>query len=316
MEEKKTDLNNPSGQNPGSPQPSAGVNDPGSSATKTPNQFPTPSPTSPKKKIVLIVATVLLLLAAGAGAAYFLVFKNQTAQPTPTPSPITAENLFENKWENYEDNGTGLYSNKELGFSFEYPKNLSIFQSKDKTVNPINIIPFDRSQEDFINILEPNYRFQIVVIKDPENLDNFLDAWTRMSTMTDKRETSIKTNNNITFTKVAGTVHEDMFGEPYQEFYYISNKEITYLLLPGFGTFDQTDHKYKYEDLCPIAQILFTFRFLDQNDNLSQKCGVCGSQGVHNVEGRTCAERLVCKEGKTTSGSYCVAETEDVGVCE
>lgn len=45
-------------------------------------------------------------------------------------------------------------------------------------------------------------------------------------------------------------------------------------------------------------------------------CQVCGPQGIHNVEGNTCSEGYICKQGKTTTASYCVKENEDVSICE
>lgn len=49
---------------------------------------------------------------------------------------------------------------------------------------------------------------------------------------------------------------------------------------------------------------------------VSQKCGLCGPQGMHNMSGKTCASGLVCKSGQTTSLSYCVEKTESTAQCE
>lgn len=70
-------------------------------------------------------------------------------------------------------------------------------------------------------------------------------------------------------------------------------------------------------------QILSTFRFsplttskfLDQNSE-AERCQVCGPQGLHNVEGKSCPTGLVCKSGLTTSVSYCIETNESVVNCE
>lgn len=67
-----------------------------------------------------------------------------------------------------------------------------------------------------------------------------------------------------------------------------------------------------------IDQILSTFKFLDQesDNSVSQECGVCGAQGIHNVNGAVCTPGLICKKGITTSLSYCVKQDSSTEICE
>jgi len=91
---------------------------------------PVPEPSKPKvnKKLVMAIAAVLLLLTAGSIAAYFLVFKNQTAQPSPIPTPeATATPDPTANWE--------TYTNEKYGFSLKYPTGWTFAERKDANNN-------------------------------------------------------------------------------------------------------------------------------------------------------------------------------------
>lgn len=53
-------------------------------------------------------------------------------------------------------------------------------------------------------------------------------------------------------------------------------------------------------------------------DLISQECGVCGSKGLHNLDGRQCALGLECKnrsEGVASSVYFCVKPGESIETC-
>lgn len=47
-----------------------------------------------------------------------------------------------------------------------------------------------------------------------------------------------------------------------------------------------------------------------------KKCGVCGPQGPHNINGSICSSDFVCKQGTRTTASYCVYPDESSEICE
>lgn len=74
-----------------------------------------------------------------------------------------------------------------------------------------------------------------------------------------------------------------------------------------------------------VAILLGSYNFLSNSpipsqptppNTTSQRCGVCGPKGTHNVKGAECASGLVCKRGETTSLSYCVKSDEPASMCE
>lgn len=104
------------------------------------------------------------------------------------------------------------------------------------------------------------------------------------------------------------------YGKEFSGYGYESG--ISFAFLKGNYIYDisrsnQTPEQY-------IDQILSTFRFLDQEsgNSVSQECGICGPQGIHNVDGAVCAPGLICKRGLTTSLSYCVGQDASPANCE
>lgn len=58
--------------------------------------------------------------------------------------------------------------------------------------------------------------------------------------------------------------------------------------------------------------------FRQEISSYSQECGVCGLKGLHNVEGKTCAPGLECKNsdgGMVSSVSFCVKPGESIEKC-
>ncbi len=55
---------------------------------------------------------------------------------------------------------------------------------------------------------------------------------------------------------------------------------------------------------------------IQNNSEVSGKCGLCGPQGMHNMSGKTCSPGLICKSGERTSLSYCVGPSESTSQCE
>lgn len=52
---------------------------------------------------------------------------------------------------------------------------------------------------------------------------------------------------------------------------------------------------------------------------ISQECGACGAQGLHNPDGAQCAEGLECRSGDngglSISGSICVKPNQTIKDC-
>ncbi len=57
-------------------------------------------------------------------------------------------------------------------------------------------------------------------------------------------------------------------------------------------------------------------KIVDSGNSTPFSCQVCGTPGIHNVEENTCLEGYLCKQGKTTTASYCVKAEESVSICE
>ncbi|MBI3379330.1 hypothetical protein HY029_01085 [Candidatus Gottesmanbacteria bacterium] len=94
----------------------------------------------------------------------------------------------------------------------------------------------------------------------------------------------------------------------------LTGGKTAYVFISGQDFFEISTNKYPTE----LDEILSTFEFLNQkSENLvSQECGVCGQQGIHNVNGTVCAPGLICKKGLTTSLSYCVKQDASTENCE
>ena len=85
------------------------------------------NPTSLKfrgaKKTLIIIGVILFLLLAASVATYFLVFKNQTAQPSPLGSPEPSAEAADPTadWK--------IYTDSKLGFQIKYPDDWEGLQS-------------------------------------------------------------------------------------------------------------------------------------------------------------------------------------------
>ncbi len=54
------------------------------------------------------------------------------------------------------------------------------------------------------------------------------------------------------------------------------------------------------------------------DQSISQECGVCGPKGIHNLEGKSCASGLECKNSDgniASSVSFCVKPRESISKC-
>lgn len=53
-------------------------------------------------------------------------------------------------------------------------------------------------------------------------------------------------------------------------------------------------------------------------DPQAQECEVCGSKGIHNIDGRQCAQGLECKnreEGVFTDAYFCIKPGNSIKTC-
>ena len=130
MPEEISNTPNPSTQKVGSTEQNAEAAVPTINDPSVPQPVPEPSKPKVNKRLVMIIAAILLLLVAGGIAAYFLVFKNQTAQPSPLGSPEpTAEAADPTAdWKTYE----GKY------FTFKYPSSWN-YDTNAYSVDPDNL---------------------------------------------------------------------------------------------------------------------------------------------------------------------------------
>lgn len=223
----------------------------------------------------------LLLTLVGAtlvlGALSFVVYKSPREVQTPTPTAIPT-----NESEDWK-----LYTFEQIGLTFKAPPELEV--TIDLEAPALYIQKGIGGQSDYYQLYglyQSGSQFSSVSLEDYKpDLDNPRDV-TIGGLPAIEGQIKGERNRFVTHIKTVDGVFSLFTAEPTAE-----NKALT-------------------------DQILATFEFINPIQTTSQKCGVCGPKGVHNVDGAICAAGFVCKSGKTTTARYCVAEGEDVSVCE
>lgn len=202
----------------------------------------------------------------------------QTTQPSP--SDETAN------WK--------TYSNLESNYSIKYPNILnyrtSNYQREDRKVNADIFSPVDQSYE--ITII--SYSKEAI-----PSLE--FNATTTNEKLINISGQKVKRKEGIEVVSEKGTViHVGPIEHP----------DRNYLIIYTSGNNIAEENSLRTFD-----QMLSTFKFIQL---ISQECGVCGSEGMHNLEGRQCAQGLECKnqsQGVASSVYFCVKPGESIKNC-
>lgn len=222
-----------------------------------------------------------------------------TAQPSPTPNPTA-------NWKTYTD--------IKSGFSLKYPSDYFIFQGDPSlgfflaTSAPRggNGPKFLGENDVWLSVSGSNSSVQ--------TLDQYIASQQSLYNNIQKKSVTL---GGIASYKITYTLQAFPAGSSSTTIYssdglVMRDGKISTISLSAFR-----------QNLLDSQQVMFdkilsTFKFLDQksDNSASQECGVCGPEGIHNVNGAVCAPGLICKRGLTTSLSYCVGQDVSPANCE
>ncbi len=265
------------------------------------------------KNLLFLLFFALILIVLTVSATYFVLQSRQIPQ-TPAqliviPTHILSNQPYPSVSNSDETANWKTYTNIDYKFSLKYPNSYKLYENEEVSVDNVrtpkpNVVSIVSNTIPTINsnfvmtISTKNSRYS--------NIDDEVNNNDWCNYITSQKGKSIFLNN------LKALLFENTpCGSFGSTVIYTFKNNVVYLI--------KIESPASYSSIKEVTDsILSTFKFLDQNENAatSQKCGLCGPQGIHNVNGSTCAQGLICKNGMKTSLSYCVAVSEPTDICE
>lgn len=277
-----------------------------------------PTPSSPKVRKPFLVVGVVVLLLALAGGGYFL-WQNSQKQTTPTstsePTASQAPNGELADWK--------IYTLDSLSLQFKHPNGWFVSESGSSQFPNIRIQNYDPATAPGrgYSELDDQGKYLLNVTRYPAG-DGIHTLDGLVTTLPKEGDSAIQLGDDAGSIKILQEKRYEINGYP------ALTREVTYSKLPDTtNTYTyMLDNKGGAIMATPgldvkggkniTDQILSTFKFIDPNEDISHKCGVCGPSTVPGVEA-ACPEGLVCKEDPSTPGKMsCVRADEEASICE